>query len=59
MKQIQRNPLAKLLFPLVNKNRIGKLPLYLNLFDNMVVYAMKIPPSQQQRYQKQQKPENK
>ncbi len=41
MKQIQKNPLASALYPLVTHNPIGKIPLYLNLFDNMIVYAKK------------------
>jgi SAM-dependent methyltransferase len=41
MKQIQNSTLAKTLYPLVSQNILGKIPLYLNLFDNMVVYAQK------------------
>jgi hypothetical protein len=41
MKQIQHDSLAGLLYPLVSGNLIGKIPLYINLFDNMVVYAQK------------------
>lgn len=39
MKQIQNDSLARWIYPLISHNSLGKLPLYINLFDNMVVYA--------------------
>lgn len=40
-RQIQKDVIAKLAFTLVSRNRIGKIPIYLNLFDNITVYAFK------------------
>lgn len=38
-KQLHQNPIAQLLYPLVKNNKLGKIPLYFNLFDNIIVYA--------------------
>lgn len=40
-KQIYANSLGKILYASVGKSSLGRVPLYLNLFDNMVVYAEK------------------
>lgn len=42
-RQIHHNKLADSLYQLVSQNRLGTLPLYLNLFDNIIVYAKKDP----------------
>lgn len=42
-KQIQNDFLAKIGLALVKNNRLGRIPLYLNLFDNITVYAKKAP----------------
>lgn len=39
MKQIHHNPFAAYLYPRVKDSLVGKVPLYLNLFDNIIVYA--------------------
>ncbi len=40
-RQIQEDVFGKLGFALVGKNVLGKIPIYLNLFDNITVYAVK------------------
>lgn len=40
-RQIQQDVIAKWGFALVRGNRLGKIPIYLNLFDNITVYAFK------------------
>lgn len=40
-RQIHESKVANFAYSLVANNTVGKLPLYLNLFDNMVVYAQK------------------
>lgn len=40
-QHIHQNPIAKFFYPHINNNLFGKIPLYLNLFDNMVIYAKK------------------
>ncbi len=40
-RQIQNDIFGKIGFSLVGNNAIGKIPVYLNLFDNMTVYAKK------------------
>ena len=40
-RQIQNDIFGKIGFALFGKNRLGRIPLYLNLFDNITVYATK------------------
>ncbi len=40
-RQIQNDTIGHLGFALVARNILGKIPVYLNLFDNMTVYAIK------------------
>lgn len=42
MRTINRSSLADTLYRLVHKNRLGKLPLYINLHDNMTIIARKV-----------------
>lgn len=40
-KQIYANKLGKFLYNTIGVSPLGRIPLYINLFDNMVVYAQK------------------
>lgn len=40
-KQIYQNSLGDFLYKTIGQSPAGKIPIYLNLFDNMVVYAQK------------------
>lgn len=40
-KQIYANALGKFLYNVIGLSPLGQIPLYINLFDNMVVYAEK------------------
>jgi len=40
-RQIYKNKLGQILYNLIGDTRIGKIPIYLNLFDNMIIYAQK------------------
>lgn len=40
-RQIQRDVIGQIGFALVGKHRLGRLPIYINLFDNITVYASK------------------
>jgi len=51
-KQIYANKLGKLLYNTIGVSPLGTIPLYLNLFDNMVVYAQKKSAKKLQRKKK-------
>ena len=40
-KQIYKNSLGKILYNTIGVSPLGRIPLYINLFDNMVIYAEK------------------